>query len=509
MTGVPSPVEPPAKNLARFDGSGSPVAVAVTDHAVSTSGIRWVRQYRDRLRVTDAMIVAVAMLIAVAVRSAIIGPDILHEAATERIGAPVAIAAAWLLALVAFRTREPHVLGVGALEYKRVLNASATTFGVVAIVFLVAQPPNARWYLVVGAPIGVAGLLAGRWLWRRWLVAERRRGRFLSRAIVVGSRIDAEYVACQIAHDTGAGFVVVGAAIDGDDRSEFIADGTSIPVLDGIGAAAAAAVALHADAVIVTGQYNSAGDAIRQLSWALEGTATELVLSSRLTDVAGPRIHFRPVAGLPLIQVEIPQFDGGKHALKRGFDVFAASMGLIAIAPILITIAIAIKLDGPGPILYRQERIGRDGKTFKLLKFRSMIPGADRVRAELLERNEAAGLLFKLKNDPRVTRTGRFLRQHSLDELPQLWNVLRGEMSMVGPRPPLAEEVDGYSAQVHRRLLIKPGLTGLWQVSGRSDLSWEESVRLDLYYVENWSLTGDLMLIWRTLRVVLRPVGAY
>jgi len=507
MTGFPSPVEPPANSVARFHGSGSPVAVETDE--VSTSGLRWVRRYRDRLRVTDAMIVTVSMLVAVAARSAIVGPDLLDETATERIGAPVAIAAAWLLALVAFRTREPHILGVGALEYKRVLNASATTFGVVAIFFLVAQAPNVRWYLVVGAPVGVAGLLAGRWLWRRWLFTERRRGRFLSRAIVVGSRVDAEYVACQIARNAGAGFVVVGAAIDGDDRSEFTAEGRAIPVLDGIGAAAAAAAVLHADAVIVTGQYNSAGDAIRQLSWDLEGTATELVLSSRLTDVAGPRIHFRPVAGLPLIQVEIPQFDGGKHALKRGFDLIAASLGLIAIAPLLIGIAIAIKLDVPGPILYRQERIGRDGRTFKLLKFRSMVPDADQVRAELLERNEAAGLLFKLKDDPRVTRTGRFLRHHSLDELPQLWNVLRGEMSMVGPRPPLAEEVDGYSEQVHRRLLIKPGLTGLWQVSGRSDLSWEESVRLDLYYVENWSLTGDLMLIWRTLRVVVRSVGAY
>ncbi|MFB6612107.1 sugar transferase [Agromyces sp. NPDC056379] len=507
MTGFPAPMEPPANNVARFHGSGAPIAVDADEGA--TSGARWARRYRDRLRVTDAVIVAVAMLTAVAARSAIMGPNILDEMATERIGAPVAIAAAWLFALVAFRTREPHILGGGALEYKRVLNASATTVGVVAIVFLVAQPPNVRWYLGIGAPVGVAGLLAGRWLWRRWLYTERRRGRFLSRAIVVGSRIDAEYVACQIAHDTGAGFVVVGAAIDEGDSSEFTADGRSIPVFDGIAAAAAAAAALHADAVIVTGQYNSAGDAIRQLSWALEGTATELVLSSRLTDVAGPRIHFRPVAGLPLIQVEIPQFDGGKHALKRGFDVIAALLGLIAIAPILIAIAVAIKLDGPGPILYMQERIGRDGKTFRLLKFRSMVPGADQVRTELLERNEAAGLLFKLKDDPRVTRIGRFLRQHSLDELPQLWNVLRGEMSMVGPRPPLAEEVDRYSEQVHRRLLIKPGLTGLWQVSGRSDLSWEESVRLDLYYVENWSLTGDLMLIWRTVRVVVRSVGAY
>jgi exopolysaccharide biosynthesis polyprenyl glycosylphosphotransferase len=263
------------------------------------------------------------------------------------------------------------------------------------------------------------------------------------------------------------------------------------------------------DGVIVAGHPSDDTEFIRDLAWKLEGGMADLILATSLANVAGPRIHFRPIEGLPLIHVEIPQFDGAKHAVKRALDVVMASIALVVLAPVFGVIAALIKLDSDGPVFFAQERVGKSGQPFRILKFRSMTVDAPQRLEELIANSEGNGVLFKMKNDPRVTRLGRTLRKYSLDELPQLWNVLRGEMSLVGPRPPLAAEVTTYEDHVHRRLYIKPGLTGMWQVNGRSNLSWEDSVRLDLYYVENWSLMGDLIILWRTVKVVARPVGAY
>jgi exopolysaccharide biosynthesis polyprenyl glycosylphosphotransferase len=195
--------------------------------------------------------------------------------------------------------------------------------------------------------------------------------------------------------------------------------------------------------------------------------------------------------------------------VKGGVDRAAAALALLSLMPVLLLIALAVRLDSPGPVLYRQERIGVNGRGFTILKFRSMSVDADCLLAELLYRNEGGGLLFKMRRDPRVTRVGRWLRRFSLDELPQLFNVLGGSMSLVGPRPPLPAEVERYDSSVSRRLLVKPGLTGLWQISGRSDLSWEEAVRLDLRYVENWSLALDALILVKTVRAVVSSSGAY
>jgi len=241
----------------------------------------------------------------------------------------------------------------------------------------------------------------------------------------------------------------------------------------------------------------------------LEGTGIDLVLAPALTDVAGPRIHTRPVAGLPLIHVEAPEFRGTRKLIKGFVDRALALVGLILALPVFAIIAIAVKLDSPGPVLFRQVRVGLGGREFNVYKFRTMVVDADKMLASLAEKNETDGLLFKMRNDPRVTRVGRVLRKWSLDELPQLLNVLRGDMSLVGPRPPLPSEVARYNGDVARRLLVKPGMTGLWQVSGRSDLSWEDGIRLDLYYVENWSLAVDLTILWKTIGAVLQRRGAY
>ena len=251
---------------------------------------------------------------------------------------------------------------------------------------------------------------------------------------------------------------------------------------------------------------------MRALSWELADHSISLILAPALTDIAGPRIHSHPVADLPLIHVSTPRLGGFSAALKRVFDILGAALGLLVISPFMLATAIAIKLDDGGPVFFRQTRVGRENQPFTMIKFRSMVVDAEARLAELEERegqDAGNGVLFKMKDDPRITRVGRILRAYSIDELPQLINVLLGSMSMVGPRPPLASEVERYGTDVLRRLIVKPGITGLWQVGGRSDLDWEESVRLDLYYVENWSIVQDLIIIFRTVRVVLTRDGAY
>jgi exopolysaccharide biosynthesis polyprenyl glycosylphosphotransferase len=247
---------------------------------------------------------------------------------------------------------------------------------------------------------------------------------------------------------------------------------------------------------------------LHELSWQLEGSNIELAVNPGLMEIAGPRLHITPVDGLPLVRLTEPRFTGGKRLLKNVIDRVGAAIGILIGAPLLIAIAIAVRTDG-GPALYRQERVGVGGRKFRMIKFRSMRVGADRELALIASRNEGDGPLFKMRRDPRVTRVGAILRRYSLDELPQLFNVLTGSMSLVGPRPPLPREVESYGDDARRRLLVPPGMTGLWQVSGRSELSWEETVRLDLRYVENWSVTLDVLILWKTVNAVICGRGAY
>jgi len=264
-----------------------------------------------------------------------------------------------------------------------------------------------------------------------------------------------------------------------------------------------------ADTVAVTASRGVTSGVLKRLGWELEGAGVDLVVAPALTDVAGPRIHVRPVSGLSLLYVEQPEFSGPQWAIKEVFDRLVAFCSLLVLLPVMAVIALAVKITSSGPVIFRQVRVGRDGRAFTVYKFRTMVVGAEQQLSELRERNESDGALFKLRDDPRVTRVGRVLRRFSLDELPQLINVLRGDMSLVGPRPPLPSEVERYGFDMHRRFLVKPGLTGLWQVSGRSDLSWDDSVRIDVRYVENWSLAFDFMILWKTFGAVVRGSGAY
>lgn len=459
---------------------------------------RWRQLYTTRLAVSDSLIVSAACG-TVALSTAGAGPG------SWPMGLLVALF--WLFLLTICRTRSPQGIGVGAREYKRVIDASCIALGWFAAVALVAGAIDLRGYLLIAFPLGVAGLLIERWLWRHWLVRSQAKGHALSHVVIVGEPHDINYVVNQLEKNCGPAYKVVGIVLDHGDHT--LLGRPKVPTYRGMDALEAAVADSGADAVVVAGHLEGGHRTIRDLGWKLEESRTEIILVSSLTNVAGPRIRMRPVEGLPLMHVDLPHFDGGHHVIKRIMDIVLSSVALLVLLPVFAVLAVFIKADSQGPVFFVQERVGRHGEKFRMFKFRSMCRDAESQKDELRGTNEADGPLFKMENDPRVTRVGRWMRKHSLDELPQFLNVLRGDMSMVGPRPPLQDEASTYAGSTFRRLYIKPGVTGLWQVNGRSLLSWEESVRLDLYYVENWSVTGDLMIMWRTFKVMIKPVGAF
>lgn len=420
------------------------------------------------------------------------------------------IVVSWMVALQLFDTRSARVLGVGTQEYRAIADSALRLFGLVAIVAFLFKVDLARGYILIAFPLGIATLMFSRWMWRQWLGVMREQGRFSSRTLLVGSPESAGVIARELARHTEAGYQVVGACVTQGSAMLTHLPSTDVPVFAGVDQALQTMRDLGADTVIITSSDEMDPERVKRLSWGLTPGAEHLVVAPSLIDVGGPRIRTRPVASLPLIHVETPKFEGRKLFAKRTFDLVASAMLLLLLSPVLIAVAIAVKLSSPGPVFFAQERVGIKGKPFKMLKFRSMVVDAEARLAELQAQRDAGNaVMFKMKDDPRVTPIGRVLRRYSLDELPQLINVLLGSMSLVGPRPPLPREVEAYDQHVNRRFLVKPGVTGLWQVSGRSSLPWEETVRLDLYYVENWSLTGDIVILWRTVRAVFGSNGAY
>ncbi len=470
------------------------------------SGAAWRRRYQISLLATDSVLILGILLLTVNVLTL----DASGARMADVLGLGGAIAGGWMTMMALFRTRDSRLVGTGAGEYKKVIRASLATFAATAVVAVLLDLEHYRSLLVLALPAGTVLLLSSRWLWRQWLLHQSRLGHHLSKVVVVGRPKDVRYVAAQLAKKSGAAYAVVGAVYEGKSNPAALHTGNRlVPVVSGLRKVEDFVAHTGADAVIVAGHLRKGSSYIRELGWRLEASSTELVLASALTNVAGPRITMRPVEGLPLMHVELPQFAGGRHLMKRALDVAVSATALLILAPLFLALSIAIRRDSPGGAFFKQERAGKDSAVFTMYKFRSMVTTAEDELELLKDQNQGSGVLFKLRDDPRVTRIGAVIRKYSLDELPQFWNVLRGDMSLVGPRPPLFSEVSGYEEHTRRRLLIKPGLTGLWQVSGRSDLDWDESVRLDLYYVENWSVAGDLIIMWRTFKVMLKPVGAY
>lgn len=411
----------------------------------------------------------------------------------------------WMLALSLADTRDYRVIGGGTTEYARVTRSSVTLFGLIAIAAFLTQTEVARGFLLISLPLGILLLLFERWLWRQWLVAQRTVGAYSARVLLVGSRRSVIETAHELLRNPTAGYHLVGACVPSGAVAETI-EGTDIPIMGSISAVTEAMAVCGADTVVVTSTDELPVDKVKEISWGLEAGRQHLVLAPGIADIAGPRIHTRPVAGLPLIHVETPKFGKGQKFAKRTFDILCSFLLILVASPVLAGVAIAVKTSSPGPLLYRQQRIGLGGIPFQMLKFRSMRVGADQeLQALLKAQGTSEKPLFKIQNDPRITPIGRFIRKYSLDELPQLFNVLGGSMSIVGPRPQIAAEVALYTDSAKRRLLARPGITGLWQVSGRSTMEWEDAVRLDLYYVENWSLVNDILILVKTVRAVLRP----
>ncbi len=413
----------------------------------------------------------------------------------------------WMLLLAAVGAYSTRSFGAGTEEFRRLFLASGLAAGVVGMISFLLQLNISRGFVLLTFSLGLPFLLAERYAVRKALHHMRARGRLLHRVVAVGGPSAIAELTEVLHRELYVGYLVCGACVPNGMVVE--ADALPVPCLGGVEDTRRVCREIGADTVLVArGGYSSSAD-LRRIAWDLEGSDIDLVVVPSLTDVAGPRIHMRPVAGLPLLHVEGPQAGRAGGLAKRVMDFVGALVGLILISPVILFVATLIKLEDGGPVFFRQARVGREGRVFGMVKFRSMTPDAEKRLAEIRHLNESDRVLFKVKEDPRVTRVGRFLRRYSVDELPQLLNVLRGDMSLVGPRPPLSSEVDSYEKDVRRRLLVRPGMTGLWQVSGRSTLTWSESVRLDLYYVDNWSMVGDLVIIAKTLRAVLTSQGAY
>ena len=469
----------------------------------------WQRMYSRRLIVSD-LIVVVSVVYGAQLLWFGLRPVALSQSIRAGIGynsVSLVIIVAWMIALSVFSTRDPRIIGSGSLEYKRLIDSTVRLFGIFAILAFLFQIELARGYFLTALPAGAFFLSWTRWAWRQWLRRAQARGLHVSRTVIMGDRAKSEHVSATIRRATGSGLDVVGIITrDGATTTPFHG---GVPVLGRYSEVLTVLDAVRADTVVLTGADDINPFDMRKLGWDLEARDVTLIVAPGLTGVAGPRIHARPVADLPLIYVEFPVFAGVKRLSKRLFDIFGAAAIIALSSPVLLAVAVAVKTTSKGDVLYRQERIGLMGKPFNMLKFRSMVQHADDQLESLLDaQGRSSTPLFKINDDPRITRVGKFLRRSSLDEFPQLFNVLSGKMSLVGPRPQRQAEVELYDDAAHRRLMMKPGMSGLWQVSGRSRLSWDDAIRLDLYYVENWSMTTDLIILWRTVRAVVRADGA-
>lgn len=483
-----------------LDATGA-AGVGLQPRAIRRTAPSWPRRYSTVLCLFEAVAAAVIGAVVVFSRSGAL------DVSSPLPWGAIALVPGWPGLLAVTGAHSQRVFGTGSDEYRRVCRAGLLLLAAAGFVSYAMQLQLSRSLVVLGLPALTIVTALGRYVARVMLRRQRAVGRCTKRVLVVGRGGAVLDLVRQLQRQDFAGFRVVGACVTPADRHH-VEQMTGVPV-GGLDDVLALADSLGVETIAVTSASETAAEYLRRLSWRLEGTGIELLVAPGLMEVAGPRLHIRPFEGLPLLSVEQPSFEGWRRLVKACVDRTVAGLALLLLAPVLVFIATAVRVGSPGPVLYRQQRIGLNGRPFTMLKFRSMVVDAESRLEELRENNLSDGLLFKLRVDPRVTPVGRFLRRLSLDELPQLLNVLGGSMSLVGPRPPLPTEVARYDAAVSRRLLVKPGLTGLWQISGRSDLSWDESVRLDLRYVENWSLAVDLLILWKTGRAVLSRSGAY
>jgi exopolysaccharide biosynthesis polyprenyl glycosylphosphotransferase len=459
----------------------------------------WTRYYLCEAVVADLCCVVLGVLIAVRIRFGT-NMDFTYLALS------VALPVLWIAALWLAGGYDVRFIGVGSDEYRKVLTAGVSLTAAVPIVSYAFHTNLSRAYIVIALPTVTLFDLIARLLLRKRLHRRRGAGECMQNVLAVGHELAVAELVTELSRDRYHGMTVVGACVV---RPGELDEVVGVPVYGGLDDITAAVEAFSADTVAITACPEMDGVKLRRLAWDLEKTGTDLCVSPALLDVAGPRTTIRPTAGLTMLHVDHPQLDGFRLILKGLFDRCTAAVALIMLAPLMAVMVAAIRLHDGGPALFTQIRVGKDGRAFRIYKFRTMVVDAEQRKAELIASNDCDDVLFKLRQDPRVTAVGAHLRRWSLDELPQLFNVILGHMSLVGPRPALPDEAVKYAEHVRRRLVVKPGITGLWQVNGRSDLSWDESVRLDLRYVENWSFALDLQILWKTTSVMLRRSGAY
>ena len=429
-----------------------------------------------------------------------------NEVSQTYLALSLALPLLWIGALKLAGAYDVRFIGTGSDEFRKVLNAGIGLTAAVALFSYTVNLQLSRGYIVIALPSLTLFDLVARYMLRKRLHRLRASGRCMHNVVAVGNELAVADLIAELRRERYHGLTVVGACVARPGECDELA---GVPVYGGLDDVTAAVKAFEADTVAVTVCPEMDGIRLRSLAWKLEKTGTDLCVAPRLLDVAGPRTTIRPTAGLTLLHVDHPQLEGFGVVVKDLFDRCAAAAALIMLAPLMAALAMTVWLSDRGPVFFTQVRVGKDGRAFRIYKFRTMVVDAELRKAEVMDRNEHDGVLFKVHKDPRVTAIGAHLRRWSIDELPQLFNVFLGDMSLVGPRPALPAEAEKYAEHVRRRLVVKPGITGLWQVNGRSDLSWDESVRLDLRYVENWSFALDLQILWKTVSAILQGSGAY
>ena len=473
----------------------------------------WERVHRRRVLTVDTLVV-IAVITLAQVGTFRLSPA---ENSTERTSwhsvtaLSIILAISWLVALGLQQSRDISLVGIGSEEYRRVVSATLWVFGLVAMSSVLFEAHMPREYVCISLVLGLIALVIGRHLVRRDLNKRRTRGEFVTRVVVLGEPECLRVLCESFGRTPGAGYRVVGVCVpdlDGRVGQELVMPTGVVPVLGDKSAVESAIRLASADALAVGAVEHLGHQNMKKLLWRLQALDTDLIVVPGVTDVAGHRLRMRPIDNLPLFHISAPRQDGPSVVAKRWFDLAFATAALVAALPIIVIAALAIKLDDGGPVIFRQERVGHCGKPFRIFKFRTMTVDAEAkydAERKTLGHN---GVFYKSATDSRITRVGRFLRDTSIDELPQVFNVLGGSMSIVGPRPLVPGEGGSVEHFLERRGLVKPGITGLWQISGRSDLPEDERIRLDHSYVDNWSCVQDLMIVWRTVRAVLKREGA-
>lgn len=479
--------------------SGFAVARSRYDRQTVRRVAGWERYYLRKAALADFCCAIVGVFAAAQLRFG-------NEVTSTYLALSLALPVLWLAAVWLAGGYDVRFIGTGSDEFRKVLNAGIGLIAAVAIFSYTINIELSRAYLLIALPSTTLFDLVGRFTLRKYLHRQRASGQCLLSVVAVGHETAVADLITELGRDRYHGLTVVGACVAHPSECDEVA---GVPVYGGLADVSAAVRTCGADTVAVAACPEMDGLRLRGLAWELEKTGTDLVVSPALLDVAGPRTTIRPTAGLTLLHVDHPQLSGLRLLLKGVFDRCVAAAALLLFLPLMILLGTLIWLYDRGPAFFTQTRVGKDGHVFRIYKFRTMVVDAEQRKAQLLASSDSDGVLFKLRRDPRVTAMGARLRRWSIDELPQLVNVFLGDMSLVGPRPAVPDEVAQYADYVHRRLAVKPGLTGLWQVNGRSDLSWDESVRLDLRYVENWSFALDLQILWKTGSAIWHGSGAY